>query len=300
LGPERGLFVDTPRLRIHYRTAGEGTRTLVFIHGNYASSRWWIPQLERLPQDYHAFAPDFRGCGSSTGRTKLLQPHRNGRLTIHNLADDLTEFLEALKVSAPIIVAHSFGGLVALEYVVRHQDQVRGLVLEDTGPPNGVPLTTLAEPFFLPLDFGSRRLMKRALRLAGIPRRGELSTSLVEDALAAAPGQYRAFSRAAGSWSIEASLPNLRLPTLLVWGSKDRIMPSRIGRQYLRLIPGSRLVTIPGAGHSPHLERPDAFAAVLREFVGKQATDKVEAPTKSPHPRRSQIKETIARWLRCI
>jgi pimeloyl-ACP methyl ester carboxylesterase len=170
-------------------------------------------------------------------------------------------------------------------------------VLEDIGPPDGLPLTDLTQLFFLPLEFGSRKLMKTTLRLAGLPKRGELSDALVEDALVSS-GQYRAFTRATGNWSVEASLPNLHVPTLLVWGSKDRTMPLRIGRRYLRLLPDAELVTIPGAGHSPHLERPDEFAALLRDFVGKHAPVTASVPSHTATPRWVQLKETIARWLR--
>jgi branched-chain amino acid transport system permease protein len=268
LALESGLFVETPLLRIHYRRGGQGQWKLIFVHGNYASSRWWHPQLERLPPGFQGFAPDLRGCGGSEGKTQILQSQLDGRLSIRDLADDLAGFIDTLKISAPILIGHSFGGLVVVDYVLRNQDTVKGMVLEDTGPPDGLPLTDLTQPFFMPLDFGSRKLMKNALRLVGLPCRGELSNALVEDALVSS-GQYRAFTRAAGKWSVEASLPNLHVPTLLVWGRKDRVMPSRIGRRYLRLLPDAQMVTILGAGHSPHLECPDEFAAVLKDFVGK-------------------------------
>jgi pimeloyl-ACP methyl ester carboxylesterase len=297
LAHEDGLFVETPHLRVHYRQGGEGSGTLVFVHGNYASSRWWVPQLERLPPGFQAFAPDLRGCGSIDGQTQLLQPYHNGQLSIRDLAEDLAEFLSTLNVSAPILVGHSYGGLVVTEFALRYPDSLRGLVLEDTGPPDGLPLTDLTQPFFKPLEFGSRRLMKGTLRLAGIPHRGDLSNALVEDALASSR-QYRIFTRAAGNWSVESALPGLNVPTLLIWGSKDRIMPSRIGRRYLRLLPGAQMVIIPGAGHSSHLERPDEFAAVLQDFVAKHAPVADSAPSKTMAPRWVQIKETIARWLR--
>ena len=294
---EEDFFIETPRLRVHYRRAGKGAETLVFVHGNYASSRWWMPQLERLPHGFQAFAPDLRGCGGSDGKSQLLQSRGNRQLSIRDLADDLAEFLSTLELAAPILIGHSYGGLVVTEYALRYPGSTRGLVLEDTGPPDGIPLTDLTQPFFMPLEFGSRKLMKATLRLVGIPRRGELSDALVEDALASS-GQYRAFTRAAGTWSVECALPGLNVPTLLIWGSKDRIMPSRIGQRYLRLLPDAEMVTIQGAGHSPHLEHPDEFAALLREFVEKHAPVSDGVPSKMVTPRRVQLKETIARWLR--
>jgi branched-chain amino acid transport system permease protein len=297
LALEGSLFVETPHLRVHYLRGGQGQEKLVFVHGNYASSRWWNPQLERLPPGFQGFAPDLRGCGGSDGKTQKLQSQRDGRLSIRDLADDLAEFIGALKISAPILVGHSFGGLVVIDYALRNQESVRGIVLEDTGPPDGLPLTDLTQPLFIPLELGSRELMKNALRLVGLPPRGELSDALVDDAMTSSR-QYRAFTRAAGKWSVESLLPDLQVPTLLVWGSKDRVMPARIGRRYLSLLPNAKMVTIPGAGHSPHLECPDEFAAVLKDFVEKHASGTKGTSPKEVTPRRMQLKDTLARLLR--
>lgn len=292
---EKGHFIETPRLRVHYRRSGQGSNTLIFVHGNYASSRWWIPQLERLPQGFQAFAPDLRGCGGLDGNTQLLQSDRNERLSIRDLADDLHEFVSALGITAPILVGHSFGCLVVIEYALRHQEDVRGLVLEDSGPPDGIPLTDMTEPLFMPLEFGNRQLMQVALQMVGLSPRNPLSRALVDDALAAAHGQYQALTRAAGNWSVEASLPSLHVPTLLIWGKHDRIMPSRIGKRYLRLLPDAQMTVIPGAGHSPHLERPDEFAARLQDFIA-QLTPDAENASKAA-TQWEQLKSAVVRWL---
>lgn len=294
---EGSLFVNTPHLRVHYRRGGQGKGKLVFIHGNYASSRWWNPQLERLPSEFQGFASDLRGCGGSDGVTQILQSRRDGRLSIRDLADDLGDFLGALEITAPILIGHSFGGLVVIDYALRNQESIRGIVLEDTGPPDGLLLTDLTQPLFMPLELGSRELMKNALRLVGLPRRGELSDALVTDAMTSSR-QYRAFTRAAGKWSVESLLPDLQVPTLLVWGSKDHVMPARIGRRYLRLLPDAQMVTIPGAGHSPHLERPDEFAAILRDFVMKIPPFADDMSSKSPINKWTQFRTTISRWFR--
>jgi len=103
--------------------------------------------------------------------------------------------------------------------------------------------------------------------MAGIPRRGDLARALVQDAVAATPGQYLAFTSAVSRWNVEAELPELDLPVLLVWGAKDRIMHPRIGNQYLKALPQAEMLVVPDAGHSPHLEHPNIFASVLEQFV---------------------------------
>lgn len=260
--------IQTPNLTIRYRQAGSGSQALVFVHGNYASSRWWLPQLERLPPNVQAFAPDLRGCGSPQGIT-LPNKEDHNQISIEDLSDDLAEFISALKIEDPIVVGHSLGGIVATDYALRYPDSVRGMLLENTGPPDGVPGGFLGQAVLLPLEFGSQILMRNTLRLAGIPRRGDLARDLVQDALAASPGQYIAFTGAVSRWNVESELPNLDLPVLLVWGGKDRIMPSRISQIYLSKLPEAKLVIVPDTGHSPHIERPNAFAGVLEQFVDR-------------------------------
>jgi pimeloyl-ACP methyl ester carboxylesterase len=207
----------------------------------------------------------------------------------------LAKFISALKLENPILIGHSLGGVIATEYALRNQDKVRGLLLEDTGPPRGLPLSTLSEPFLLPLEFGSKMLMRNALRLAGLPRRGALAKALIEDALSASPGQYLAFSKAVSRWNVESVLPSLDIPILLVWGGKDRIMPLKIGRQYLHILSQAEMLIVPDAGHSPHLERPNAFAGALHQFIDRcvSESDSIISEISS----RSLI-DRISRWIR--
>lgn len=287
--------IETQTLTIQYRQAGDGNIPLVFLHGNYASSRWWLPQMERLPQDVQAYAPDLRGCGTSQGKTLPLK-RTNGQLTIQDLANDLAEFITVLNLKNPILVGHSLGGVVATEYSLRYPDTVRGLLLEDTGPPKGLPLSAFHGPFLLPLEFGSKLLMRNALRLAGLPRRGMLAKALVEDALAASSGQYIDFGIAVSRWNVESELPSLDLPVLLVWGGKDRIMSPRIAQHYLQTLPQADLLIIPDAGHSPHLERPNAFASILKQFVDQCASAESSPEFDEISPR--NLRNRIIRWMR--
>jgi branched-chain amino acid transport system permease protein len=286
--------IKTRNLNIQYRQAGKGPIKLIFIHGNYASSRWWLPQLARIPPGIQAFAPDLRGCGAPKRITHPLKPS-DGILSIKDLRMDLAEFISQLNIKNPILVGHSLGGIIATDYALKYQDQIRGLLLEDTGPPGGLKFGSLAQSILLPLDLGSQIMMRNALRFAGLPRRGSLSKALVEDALAAAPGQYRLFSKAVTHWNVETDLPNFKKPLLLIWGGRDRIMPVRIGQQYTHMMPQAKMVVIPDAGHSPHLERPDAFARVLKQFINQCVSESEITPPAIP-PR--GVKDRILRRLR--
>ncbi len=265
----------------------------MFMHGNYASSRWWLPQFERLPTNVRAFAPDLRGCGSTQGLTRTLK-QTSSPPTISDLSTDLAEFIATLNLQNPILIGHSLGGVIATDYAVRFPGSICGLLLEDSGPPNGVPASLISQSALLPLEFGSKILMRNALRFAGLPRRGRLARALVADAIAAQSGQYMNFAYAVSTWDVTAELPTVDIPVLLIWGGKDRIMPPRIGKQYLRLLPQAEMLIVPDAGHSPHLERPNAFAGALHQFID-QCVAQPETPITEIPPR--SIKDRIFRWI---
>ncbi len=259
--------ITTTDLTIHYRRAGNGDQPVVFLHGNFASSRWWVPQLERIPSCATGFAPDLRGCGGEEGRTECHQS--TTKLTVDALSSDLEEFIDALKLKRPILVGHSLGGVIVTDYALRHPDQVGGLVLVDSGPPEGLPLAIFSDTYVLPLRFGTRSTMRVALMHAGMPREGALADAMVDDTVSTDLNQYVALGETIAHWNVEAALPELNIPTLLIWGSHDRIMSPRIGRRYLELVPRARLIIIGKAGHSPQVERPDRFAVILRAFIGQ-------------------------------
>lgn len=259
-------YVETPSLKIHYRTAGTGDTPIVFLHGNYASSRWWEPVLESLPDGYRAYAPDLRGCGSREDHTT-----RRGmwtrKLSIQDLADDLSDFLNGLRIEHAVILGHSFGGLVAVTFAIQHPEKVSALVLVDTGPAKGITLGSLTTPLLLPLEIKNRGMFRQALLRAGIPKSGAYSKALVDDALSAPRGLYYKFSRAAAAWKAGEGLKRISAPTLLIWGEEDDVMPSRHAKEYSKHIPDTQLVIIPNAGHSPHFDQPKAFAETLYSFL---------------------------------
>lgn len=289
-------IIATPDLSIRYREAGTGEQALVFLHGNYASSRWWVPQLERVPDCIHAFAPDLRGCGGREGRTEPQA--RLSRLSIRDLANDLDLFIHALGIQAPILVGHSLGGVIATQYAVEHPQEIRALVLVDTAPPGGLPMAAFAGPYTLPLALGSRTIMRVALRHAGLPRVGALPEALIDDALCTEPDQYTAFTQSLVRWNVEAELPSLEVLTLVMWGQKDRVISSRVARQYMQLLPNAQLAILPQTGHSPPIERPDRFAVILKTFVATLTPEATSSNSPFPAHRLAMRARLATRFKR--
>jgi pimeloyl-ACP methyl ester carboxylesterase len=237
---------------------------LILLHGNYASPRWWEPVRQHLPDAVTALTPDMR---------RWVE---NGRTSISHLATSLGGVLQANDIADAVIVGHSLGGVVATQFALDHPDLVRGLVLIATGPPEGVPLGRFAIGRQLPLQWLNRRVLRAALGKAGLPRQHPLAEALVEDALRTDPAIYAAFSRAVARWNVSAQLGELQTPTLLIWGDQDPVMPIKIGWRLRGLIPHSRLVTLPGVGHSPPLEAPASVVDHLLAFLDAQTIGAVQ------------------------
>ena len=279
-------FLDTSRLRIHYEEAGSGPEVFVLVHGNFASWRWWKPVLERLPTGWRAIAPDLRGCGETPGGEPGETRSSYG---MPELAEDLAGFVDGLQLDTFHLVGHSLGGAVALEYALRHEPRVRSLTLAAPPPPTGLAamregtsttarflrridpedrpsMAALQSTYRMHRSLGTNRWMLRRALSEMMPAASldpAMSESLLADAARMSPDAVVGFLRALHRWNVEAELPGLRIPTTIVWGAKDVLVPRAGLEKMARLLPSGDLVVWPDAGHSPQLERPDAFVALL-------------------------------------
>jgi len=279
-------FLDTPRLRIHYQEAGTGPQVFVLVHGNFASWRWWKPILEPLHKGWRALALDLRGCGESSGGEL---DESGSTYDIPQLADDLAGFADLLHLDAFHLVGHSLGGAVALQYALHHQPRLRSLTLAAPPPATGLvgmrsgasafagllggmdpnhrpSMAALRSSYRLHRALGTNRLMLRRALPEMMPAAAldpAVAESLLADAARLSSDTVVGFLQALHRWNVEAELPGLRIPTLILWGAKDIVVPRAGLEQLARLLPLADLLVWSDTGHSPQLERPDRFVASL-------------------------------------
>lgn len=117
---------------IFYREMGSGKKTLLLIHGNMSSSKHWEPVYEKMKEDYKIFAVDLRGMGEST--------YHNSFDSLKELADDIAEFCEILKLKDLIVAGWSTGGGIAMEFAADYPDLVEKMILVESVSPKGYPL----------------------------------------------------------------------------------------------------------------------------------------------------------------
>ncbi|MDQ2694358.1 MAG: alpha/beta hydrolase [Pseudomonadota bacterium] len=293
-------LIQTPELTIHYAEAGAGPEVLVLLHGNFASCRWWQPCMARLPDGVRALAVDLRGCGDSD------KPAAG--YTIEQLGADLAAFIAALELPAVHVAGHSLGGAVALQFALDHPDRVKTLTLVASAPAEGLalhgdapaaagagegssplsawlPTLTMNQPFLL-------QVLTQAL--SGPPGPGVDLHLLTEDTLRISPLAATGFTHALGRWSVQARLGEVTVPVLIVGGAHDPLVhPEALARTAASL-PQARLEIWPDAGHNPHLEKPEAFRALLHEFLC--ATAPPDSAPSAPDATTS-LWDWFGRWL---
>ncbi len=255
------------------------TETVLLIHGLAGSSKTWDAVMPLLAERYDVIAPDLLGHGESA------KP--SGDYSLGAFASGLRDFLAVLDVPRVTIVGHSFGGGVAMQLAYQHPRLVDRLVLVGSGGLGREVswlLRLLSLPGFeyvMPLGFPQPFVAIGTEIGRQLGRRGVKSERLAE--------MWRAYASLAGASNRTAFVRTMRgviepggqtidatdrlylaarVPTLLVWGDRDAIIPVAHGRSAHAEIENSRLEIMEGLGHFPHVEDPARFAAVLIDFLG--------------------------------
>ena len=263
---------------VTYRMMGSGPAVLL-IHGITSSSRTWHSVMPALAERHTVIAPDLLGHGRSA------KPR--GDYSLGAYASGVRDLLAVLGIAHATVVGHSLGGGIAMQFAYQFPERLDRLVLVDSGGlGNDVNIVLRAATlpgaeFVMPLLFNSRlrsagRAINRALSKIGI--RGSADVQGIAeglDSLADASAR-RAFVHTARSVIDPAGQRvdardrlylSENVPTLLVWGDQDRIIPVAHGHQAHALMPHSRLEIFEGAGHFPFNHDPQRFIAVLEDFI---------------------------------
>lgn len=270
-------YVELHGDRIAYREAGAG-EVVVLIHGMAGSSQTWEAILPQLAEHYRVIAPDLLGHGHSA------KPRTD--YSLGAFAASLRDLLDELGIGSATLVGHSLGGGVAMQFLYQHPESCRRLILISSGGLGtdvGWILRLLAAPgteFVLPviapkpvLGIGNR--VRSLLSTAGLrsPRAEQIwqAYSSLAD-----PPTRAAFLRTLRSvvdhrgQSVSA-LSRLALrpqvPSLVIWGERDQIIPVEHGEVVRAARPDSRLEVLAGLGHFPHVEAPAEVAAAINRFI---------------------------------
>lgn len=246
---------------VHYREWGADCTVglpIVFLHGNWSTHRWWIPVAERLG-GRRMLALDLRGRGDTEG------PDHG--YTLPELADDLRGFMRALGLARAHLVGHSLGTGIAMQLALTDPECVASMVAVAPVWVDGMPEVHARRDQQAGVH-ADVALYERLLRsMAPKAELGELWDELVvtghRQRMVATMGNLDALM----SWRPSDALRQIAMPRIVVDGELDRLCGGETARRAAEVL-GCERVQLPGIGHSPNLEAPDAVARIIAKLVG--------------------------------
>jgi len=248
------VFVG-PAPRLAVSVAGEGSLVL-FLHGIGGNRHSWDGQLELFSSRFKAAAWDARGYGESEDYA--------GPLDFKVFSRDVLRVLDFFRVDKAHLVGLSMGGRIARNFALAHPERLKSLTLANTSPGFGALPPEKRREFV-----EQRRTLDpeaQAKRLLGPGAPPAAYERLLAGLRAVHRESYLKTVEASAVQDIAASLEEIRVPTLVLIGSRDPLYPPQIGKDMARRIPGAKLVEL-DCGHLSNLETPARFNAAVLEFL---------------------------------
>jgi pimeloyl-ACP methyl ester carboxylesterase len=301
-------FVQVGGIRLHYLETGNGNPPVVLVHGLGSTVTKWRDVLPIIGARRRTLAVDLPGFGRSDAP--------RARYTFGFLAGAVRSFLDATGVERCVLVGNSLGGMAAMWLAAAWPERVAGLVLmapalpppAEALPDRGTIARMLAgatpgvgevlytafvrtkSPEELVADGLARNVADRT-RVSS-----ETMTRLHEEAIERKhrPELRRALMSAqrhliwmvtARRADVERVAASIRVPTLMLWGSEDKLVPVATGEEWVVRIPGAELIVMDGAGHNPQLEIPDRVAEIALAFADRLDAGVVSSPAGTPERR---------------
>ncbi|MBS0337350.1 MAG: alpha/beta hydrolase, partial [Proteobacteria bacterium] len=289
----RSGFAQANGVRLHYQAAGSG-RLVLFLHGFPEFWRCWKRQLEHFGADHLAVAPDMRGYNLSECPADVAQ--YRAKL----LVEDIRQLAAGFTQDKFVLVAHDWGGAVAWSFAIAHPELLSHLIIINSPPPYGFwrelatnPAQQKASDYMLLLrnpkaervlaENNFERLLK--MRFAGreegpaleADRAAYLKAWSQPGALTGSLNYYRASplyppapgDAGAAKLKLDPKDFVVRVPTLVIWGERDKALLPSILDGIGETVPGVEVVRVPDATHWVMDEKPDLVNAEIRRFISK-------------------------------
>lgn len=230
--------------RVFAEDLPEDAPVVILVHGLVVASRYLIPTAELLASKYRVYVPDFPGYGNSDKPNEVLE--------LPELADVLCDWMDAVGIKRAILLGNSFGCQIIAEFAIRHRDRIFAAILQ--GPTIDPHARTLPEQLwhFL-LDAPYEKASQFPIQ--------------VQDYLAAGLPRIIRTIQIAFSDRIEAKLPYMQIPILVVRGEKDPAVPQKWAEEVVEILPEGKLSIIPDGGHTLNFSKPIELSRVCDEFI---------------------------------
>jgi pimeloyl-ACP methyl ester carboxylesterase len=273
---------------VNYVDLGSGDREpVVFVHGLGGQWQNWLENIPRVAQERRVLALDLPGFGLT------LEPR--DRITIPGYGRFVDGFCERLDLGRVAMVGNSMGGYIAAEVAIQFAARVSRLVLVSAAGISSAatvraPILTAGRVLTAIWTYTAAR--HRNLAARPLSRHFSLALVARHPRLLKPDLAYEGFFKGVGKpgfddalrasldYDFRERLPEVRVPTLIVWGERDAIIPVRDASEFERLIPDSRKVVMRDTGHIPMAERPQAFNDLLMEFLAETGAAEEKEPVE--------------------
>lgn len=256
-------FITLGDNKIRYLEAGQSENNLVLLHGLGASANRWEPVISYLSKKFHLIIPDLIGYGYSD------KPQDN--YTINFFVNFLTDFLEKINIKKTGIVASSLGGQIAAECAISQNNSFEKLVLVS---PSGINprLSPTMDKYMLAMIRPDKQRTLHAFKQMVGPNK-EVDSKIIDDFIQRInlPNTKMAIMSTLlelkNAEPLLDRLPKISIPTLVVWGNYDSVIPFRYAKIFVSSIKGCQFIEMNGCGHTPFAEEPQKFSEVVLEFL---------------------------------
>jgi pimeloyl-ACP methyl ester carboxylesterase len=264
-------FVHANGIELYFEAHGKG-EPLVLIAGIGYDGWYWQRMLPGLSNHFQVITFDNRGIGKSDKPT--------GPYSAQLLANDCIGLLDALNIRQAHVFGHSMGGFIAQAMALDHPERIHKLILAATnfGGPNHIPVSEQVLAILSDVSGDPMERFRRGLQVSVAPGFAERHPEVIEAWIAyrlANPLDPLANQAQMGvglglypeEACFEKKLPAMKLPTLILFGEQDRIVPTANAELLARQIPNSRVQFLPNAGHHFPLEVPEVAVAAVVDFL---------------------------------
>jgi pimeloyl-ACP methyl ester carboxylesterase len=256
-------FVTIDGNKIRYLESGKGDENIVLIHGLGASAERWEFVIPELSKSYRVIVPDLIGFGHSD---KPLVDY-----TTELFTDFLSSFFKKLKIKKTNIIGSSLGGQIIADYTSKNQDIVEKIVLIS---PSGIMKhsTPALDAYVMAALYPDSEGAKNAFQMMAGPSQ-QVNQRIIEDFVERMklPNAKMAFmSTLLGLKSAEVitkTLMKITIPTLIIWGENDPVIPIKYADEFVSSIQDCRFYMMDNCGHTPYVDEPSKFSKLVLDFL---------------------------------
>lgn len=253
-------FADVWGHKIRYLEEGKSGKTILLIHGLGGSAERWLKVIPALSPKYRVIAPDMIGFGYSD------KPSLD--YTMEFFGKFLSAFIDTLDLKTVILVGTSLGGQIAAECTNTNRS-IEKLVL--VAPSGAMKRSTAAVDAYMMAalypNYASARTAFEMMSNSGTVDEFTVSEFVKRMSIPNAKLAFISSVLGIKNSKIDESLQNIMVPTLLIWGKEDRVIPIEYAKQFVSSIRDCKFLELEDCGHLPHVEKPDIFSESILEFL---------------------------------